>query len=519
MSVNIEFNESTEIELSTNNKVVKYNVLSNNYTFSISEVKLDDKEIVRVLKYNQNKCQRVTCNKIVDNPYKKLFKEVRNKYTYIKEYYVNFYNNDLFNWNFVYKHYLNNVDNLLKNKLPNKIVISLYDTFDKNEITYNKSIGLSECLRDDVPTKMYLELTKIPKNINKVNSKVNKVTSYIEKLLVLPKLDVTVIMRNRKNACDVRIIYDNLIMPNLAYCNEVVSYLSHINNIRTGIYNNGTVLDQYGTLKKSMGINIIRNDTNNKFILVQPEFNHKDITFLKDVYLLKPIKEIDILKVRQSGLLETDKVDNNFMECKLLKECGVCKSSHENAYVLRYEYREYLCCPHYGKSKLLMLPYLDSIVDGSDFACDFPEKEIEEVSNKYIKYINTEEGNNNKEVLKLKYATTLLMKLSDLTGLKNDKGFVAYSRLYEYKKYNDVTLKELQDAFSYLYEAHRIKDNEFKRLYYSGGKTPNALPENYDFRQFNGLLKSMLRDTYKMEPSLNKPNIRKGAVSLDLVYI
>lgn len=522
MIENVIFSEYVDLEYSNNENVIKY-VVSNNYTFSISEIKLEDTDIIRRLKYNQNKCQRVSCvavkNKWNSEEFTKT--KVRNKFTFIKEYYVNFYYDDLFNWDFVYDHFLVNINPIIKNKLSDMPVINMQNSYDNSKIVYNKSVGLSEYLRDDVPTKMFIEFTKIDKK--KVNSKVDKVTKYIQKLLVLGDLHVTVIARDRKETCDIRIIYDNLVLPNLWYCNEIVNYLAHFKNIRDDIYKNGTVLDQYGTLKKSMCIEVLRNDKNNKRILVQPEFSIKDITLLRDVYnnVLYNVQNnaIDIFKVRKLGILETETIDNNFTKCELLKECEVCKSNHKDGFILRYDINEYLYCPYYGLNRLVTLPHSNNLVDGSDFRVTVPSTNIN-IINENSKYINDDKYNdkrNIKEVTKLRYATTLLTKLSNLKGIKKDSGIVAYNRLYNYDKYENISLIKLHDAFAYLYSVFKIDDKEFKKLFYGGSKIPTVLPSEYNFKQYNGLLKSMLKDTYHMSVILNKPNARKGAVSLNLV--
>jgi len=529
MIENVTFSEYVDLEYSNNENVIKYAV-SNNYTFSISEIKLEDNDIIRRLKYNQNKCQRVSCVAIKNKWNSEEFTKtkVRNKFTFIKEYYINFYYDDLFNWDFVYNHFLININPIIKDKLSDRPVINKQNSYDNKKIAYNKSVGLSECLRDDVPTKMFIEFTKI--NKKKVNSKVDKVTKYMQKLLILGDLDVTVISRDRKETCDIRIIYDNLVLPNLWYCNEIVNYLTHFENIRDDIYKNGTVLDQYGTLKRSMCIEVLRNDKNNKHILIQPEFSNKDITLLRDAFndkfndVFNDVKnnKIDILKVVKSGVLETEITNNNFAKCKLLKECDVCKSNHEYSFVLYHDNHEYLCCPYYGLSKLATLPYLDNLVDGSNFGVVMPNVDIT-IINENSKYINDDDKNNDKrnmkEVIKLRYATTLLTKLSNLKGIKKDNGVVAYNRLYNYGKYENISLTKLHDAFAYLYSVFRIDDKEFKKLFYGGSKIPSILPSEYNFKQYNGLLKSMLKDTYHMSVVLNKPNARKGTVSLNLVVI
>ncbi len=552
----IELLNDVEFKLSINDSVhYKYNIKNDeiNYVFSVSKEMITDSTITRVIKYTQNDNEIVKCMRTIDRAEDYIEERAQVKYRKVSDLFVNFYT--VSNWNLVYKHYIDEINDKVK-KLITTNYGSLLPTYNlEYKKVYNNKrpcdiVGISHMLMENKPTRLFFELDNL--SFEKTKTIVSKIVKNLNCIFNLEGYKV-IILRSYKKDSITQIIFDDVIMPSLKHCKDVAEHLNGIvAGINFNIYKAGSYLSQLGVSKRGMKPFIALNQTNNKsldYYCIQPEC--ENVTFLNQEYNVKNelVDKLYITNRHNLGIVVGKKYNNNITLCNLLNTCPICKNKEaEHNFIIKHNitvegYSPFdiylLGCmksnnnyemPVIGKTCISNVIKINDIKSSYDIPTLIKVDKVLKQLDDHIKENtlleiqqikdSTEIGSiNKKRIIKLRYASILLKEISLLEDVGT--GCECYDKLRFAECYNNITLERLQRAFISLYKYEDMNDLEFKKLIYKGtalSKLPKCVPGEYDWKKMIALLKHLLgEETYRFDLLPNRPYKGKAISSISLI--
>ena len=563
--------ESVEFKLSTNDSThYKYKIIAEDqilnkkytYVFSVSKEEIKDSSITRVIKYSQNEREVVKCKQIKEDRFENVTK-VSTQVNYNKQddLFVNFYKVE--NWRVCYYHFIENVSNLVMELIPTKASIyrgilpnwnMLYTDTYKHKTW--RDIVVPVCkLMPNLPTRLFFDIADASSRGEKPYSSVDYIINDVKRITKRDDLRVVVLQNQNSNRAMTRIVFYDIMMPNLQACKDFIDNYDYKElYIYKGAYTHGYPI-MLGTSINKMTPFVYSNNTENKtfkYLCLQPELSEDSITDFIDINN-RNIKSgctlsntMDLSECVEYGLSFTKEFNDKVALCNLTRKCPICnKQEDEHNFLVNNNYLNKgfvynSCSLGCMKSKhdydLIDLKWETKIKISEviSLGIELPtrvkvNKKLSEISNivtantlAEVKDIekNNEIGEASKSrLIKLRYASILLKEFSQLEDI--GIGSESYNTLKNYNGYKMLTLEQLQQGFINLYKSEELEDSEFKKIVYKGvqrAMIPKDLPSTYNWKKMINVLKKLMNEeTYNFDIVANKPYKGKAITSLNFV--